>query len=157
MYSRMSTRTPAFTASSAALSSSLVIFSSTYSSPQFAQIFAGTPLITSVMPSRSKVTVVLPSFVSPCLQITHLITFSLEVANPREFTRSTGYELCATVLYSSFKFRAIIKISLEDFLLEECPSHIGVRIELSLLQITFPYNLEDNDLRVGWQGILAGR
>jgi len=38
------------------------------SSPQFVHTWAGTSFTTMVMPSRSKVTVVVPSFVSPCLQ-----------------------------------------------------------------------------------------
>jgi len=55
-----------------------VISSSTYSSPQFAQTLAGTPLKTNVAPFFSRVTVVLPTLVSPFLQTTHFkVCFSV--------------------------------------------------------------------------------
>ena len=49
------------------LSRRAATFPSTYSSPQFVQTRAGTPLKTDVVPSLSRVTVALPIFVSPFL------------------------------------------------------------------------------------------
>ena len=50
-----------------------------YSSPQFAQTAAGTPLITTVVCPRSSVTVVEPRVISPNLQIVHLTSASAEL------------------------------------------------------------------------------
>src|SRR3970040_1644584 len=75
MYWRISTWIPERAASSADLSSLAVISPSTYSSPQFAQTLAGTPLKTNVAPFFSRVTVVLPTLVSPFLQTTHFMVF----------------------------------------------------------------------------------
>src|SRR3989338_2148450 len=77
MYWRISTWIPERAASSADLSSLAVISPSTYSSPQFAQTLAGTPLKTRGAPFFSRVTVVFSALVSPFLQTTHfMVSFS---------------------------------------------------------------------------------
>jgi len=75
-YSRTSTWTPERTASSAAFSKCDEVSSPTYASPQLVHTSAGTLLKTSVVSSRSRVTVVLPALVSPVLQMTHFTAAS---------------------------------------------------------------------------------
>src|SRR6266498_1088297 len=70
-YSRTSTSTPARDTSSAVRNRYAVVVSPTYSSPQLAQMSAGTPLITRTVELRFTVTVAVPGRVSPRLQITH--------------------------------------------------------------------------------------
>src|SRR3990167_9181105 len=67
---------PALTASSACFNSCAEIACDKYSSPQLSQTSAGTSLTTIVVSALSRVAVMVPGWVCPCLHTIHFIVIS---------------------------------------------------------------------------------
>ncbi len=109
-YFLISTSTPFLTISLTFFSNSFVVDSSIYFSLQLSQICDGTSLKTIVELFFSKVTVVVPSFVSPCLQMMHLIFLSFFYSILNIFFKSISFKHSLDSMFSVYKYNLFFSI-----------------------------------------------